>query len=375
MTTDPRPAPDSPTNPNSPDLDLDGPDPDSDLGLGLQLDGPDPGLFGPGSVSWRVMSDPVFALGGLRALFLQALYPRAMAGVAQNSDLNAPPWDRFLRTARYVHTVTFGTAADAERAATRVRAVHRALTATDPATGERFRLDDPDALLWVHVVEAESFLNTARRAGLRLTPADADRYYREQIRAAALVGIDPQTVPATAADVEAYYRGIRPALRLTPEAAHAARFLLWPPMSRSARLRGARAGWLALTATAFGLPPAWARRLFGLPGLAAADLPPAATARALRAAALLLPTPLRHGSPILQAARRRLADTDVGTGTITDTDTDDGTGTNSGAHANASSRIDANVGIGTNSAAGTDVNTPRGVASPAYRPSAAPRRA
>ncbi len=269
--------------------------------------GVDLGLFGPGSVSWRVMADPAFAIGGLRALFLQALYPRAMAGVAQNSDLTAPPWGRLLRTARYVHTVTFGTSEQAQRAGARVRAIHRALWATDPDGGQRFRLDDAEALLWVHVVEAESFLSTARRAGLRLTAQEVDLYYREQVRAARLVDIDPDVVPVTAQQVAQYYTRMRPRLRLTEQAAHAARFLLWPPMSAKAQLYGARAGWLAVTGTAFGLQPAWARRIYRLPGLPGGDVPPLVTARVLRAAAVRLPTPLRRGSPILQEARARAA--------------------------------------------------------------------
>jgi len=275
--------------------------------VAAQGNGVDLGLFGPGSISWRVMADPAFAIGGLRALFLQALYPRAMAGVAQNSDLSAPPWGRLLRTARYVHTVTFGTGEQAQRAGARVRAIHRALWAADPDSGERFRLDDVQALLWVHVVEAESFLSTARRAGLRLSAAEVDRYYREQVRAAQLVDIDPQLVPATVAQVADYYARMRPQLRLSDQAAHAARFLLWPPMSTKAQLYGARAGWLAVTGTAFGLLPGWARRLYRLPGLPGGDVPPAVTARLLRTAAMTLPTPLRRGSPILQEARARAA--------------------------------------------------------------------
>lgn len=285
-----------------------GPGSGLEAGAGCGADagpGPDLGLFGPGSVSWRVMADPVFAIGGLRALFLQALYPRAMAGVAQNTDLTAPPWGRLLRTARYVQTVTFGTSEQARVAGARVRAIHRALWAADPDGGQRFRLDDQQALLWVHVVEAESFLSTARRAGLRLTAQDVDRYYREQVRAAHLVGIDPATVPATVRQVASYYASMRPRLRLTAQASHAARYLLWPPMGAKPQLYGARAGWLAVTGTAFGLLPGWARRMYRLPGLPGGDVPAAATARLLRAAAVTVPTPLRRGSPILQEARAR----------------------------------------------------------------------
>ena len=54
----------------------------------------DPGLFGPDSITWRVQSDPVMWVAGLRALFLQATHPAAMAGVLDHSDFRADPWGR-----------------------------------------------------------------------------------------------------------------------------------------------------------------------------------------------------------------------------------------------------------------------------------------
>ncbi|MDQ0792065.1 uncharacterized protein (DUF2236 family) [Streptomyces sp. B1I3] len=47
---------------------------------------PDPGLFGPGSVTWQMHADPMMWVAGVRALYLQALHPRAVRGVMQNSD-------------------------------------------------------------------------------------------------------------------------------------------------------------------------------------------------------------------------------------------------------------------------------------------------
>lgn len=60
---------------------------------------------------------------------------------------------------------TYGTSAEVAAAGARVRRIHSRLTAFDPDTGERFRLDDPAALLWVHVGEVDSYLSVARRAG------------------------------------------------------------------------------------------------------------------------------------------------------------------------------------------------------------------
>ena len=55
-----------------------------------------------------------------------------------------------------------------------MRGIHKRLHGTDPDTGEDFRLDRPDLLLWVHCCEVDSFLSTAVRAGAPITPDDAD---------------------------------------------------------------------------------------------------------------------------------------------------------------------------------------------------------
>jgi len=265
----------------------------------------DLGFFGPQSISWKVHADPLFGAGGLRALFLQALHPRAMAGLAQNSDFQSAPWSRLMRTADYVVTVTFGTRAEARRVAGVVRGVHRRLTARDPVTGEQFGIDDPELLRWVHVVEAESFLSTARRGGLRLDADQVDRYYREQLQAAELIGLDPATVPCSAREVADYYERMRPQLAATAEARAAVRYLLWPPMPRRPSLVLARPGWMLLTGLGFSLMPGWARRLYGLPGLQVADLAPTVSVRVLKSLMTGLPTPLRESPPKIREAHRR----------------------------------------------------------------------
>ncbi|NBE83040.1 oxygenase MpaB family protein [Micromonospora rubida] len=278
------------------------------------MDSDDLGLFGPGSVTWKVHGEPILIVAGLRSLYLQALHPRAMAGVAQNSDYRADSWGRLVRTATYVATTIYGTTAEAEAAGARVRRLHARLRATDPATGEPFRVDDPELLCWVHVAEVESFLSTARRAGLRLTDAEVDGYYGEQRRVAALVGLDPADVPGTAAEVAEYYRRVRPDLRITREAAETAVFLTVPPipwkLSLPARvglnLGPARFAYLGVAGTAFALLPPWARRMYGGLGLPTTELSADLSVRALRLALAALPRRWREG-PMQQAAKARAA--------------------------------------------------------------------
>ena len=68
----------------------------------------DPGLFGPNSVSWKVMGDVSTFVGGVRALLLQALHPEVAAGVADHSEYETDPLGRLNRTSLFVTTVNYG---------------------------------------------------------------------------------------------------------------------------------------------------------------------------------------------------------------------------------------------------------------------------
>lgn len=277
----------------------------------------DLGLFGPDSVTWRVHAEPILFVGGLRALFLQALHPRAIAGVAQNSSYRHDPWGRLLRTAEYVVTTLYGTTAQAEESGRRIRARHARMTATDPDTGERFRVNAPELLRWVHVGEVDSYAQTARRAGLRLSRTEWDAYWAEQRRAAALVGLDPAAVPGSTAEAADYFDQMRPELRMTRDAAEALVFLSTPPPPwRSGGWRRAvlggfgrpafRVAGLGVAATAFGLLPPWARRLYGGFGLPTTDVAASLSARSLRLAMGALPRRLYEG-PVYRGAMDRAA--------------------------------------------------------------------
>ncbi|MEU9121529.1 oxygenase MpaB family protein [Streptomyces sp. NPDC048506] len=276
----------------------------------------DPGLFGPRSVTWQLHGDPMMWIAGVRALYLQALHPSAVRGVLQNSAAfqmddrgRRDAWGRLMRTADFVGTVTYGTTDAAERAGARVRGIHRRLTATDPATGERYRIDAPDLLLWVHCAEVDSYLHVLCRSGFPLSAAQADRYLREQRASARLVGLDPEGVPGDRAALAAYFDRVRSELALTPEARAVDDFLCRPPTP--APLVPARAvvwGWVARLA--YGALPAYAHELYGRPAP-----PPRAVTRRLRATGRLLraipPTvrwqlPPRH---ILRAVARLGPDT------------------------------------------------------------------
>src|SRR3569833_4148235 len=133
-------------------------------------------LFGPGSVTWRVMAEPVQLVGGFRALLLQALHPPSMWGTAQNSELMDPrtAWASLSRTVEFVRVRTYGTRDEVERGGRRVRNLHSRLIGLNLDTGETFPVDAPENLLWVHMGEVDSYLDVALRAGVPLSRSDAD---------------------------------------------------------------------------------------------------------------------------------------------------------------------------------------------------------
>jgi uncharacterized protein (DUF2236 family) len=236
----------------------------------------DAGLFGPDSVTWQLHSDPVMWIAGVRALYLQALHPRAVRGVVQNSDFRKDAWGRLLRTAGFVGGITYGTTAEAERAGARVRSIHRRLRATDPDTAEVYQLDESALLKWVHCAEIDSYLHIARRSGLPLTDAQADRYVDEQRVAARLVGLDPELAPADTAELADYFRTVRAELATGAESAEVTAFLRRPPVPLPlVPLR--RVVWGRAGALAYGTLPPFAHKLYGRP-----VPPPSVVTRRLR---------------------------------------------------------------------------------------------
>jgi uncharacterized protein (DUF2236 family) len=248
----------------------------------------DAGLYGPGSVTWRVNADPAMALAGLRALLLQAVHPLAMAGVAQHSDFQDDPWGRLFRTVDYVKTTSFGTTSEAQRAAAKVRGIHNRLAGIEPESGQAYRVNDPELLLWVHCCQVESFLSTTTRCGLKLTRSEQDTYYAEQVRNAKLIGV--RSAPSSAAEMADYFAAQRPSLRVTASAREAARFVLFPPMPTKVQLATpARPAWTLVASTAFAMLPRWARRMYRLPGLPTTDVAATLAGKAIRSGLLALP--------------------------------------------------------------------------------------
>ncbi|GAB3983025.1 oxygenase MpaB family protein [Actinoallomurus acanthiterrae] len=267
----------------------------------------DYGLFGPGSVTWKVMGEPVQMVGGFRALILQALHPPSMWGTAQNSDLMDPraAWSRLGRTIEFVRVRTYGTLEEVEHAGRRVRRLHSKLTGYHPVTGEIFRIDEPENLLWVHMGEVDSYLDIALRAGVPLTPEEADAFVDEQRRSGAVVGLDPAGIPASVAEMRAYYEEMRPRIFACKEAKQGLRRLYNPTVPR--RMLPLKLAAPSIATLVVATLPRWARRMYGLPATPLEDLWATTTLKALYRGTQVVPEQWIY-SPDARRARRLTRD-------------------------------------------------------------------
>lgn len=263
---------------------------------------PDPGLFGPGSVTWRVMAEPLLMLGAGRALLMQAAHPLVAEGAIDHSTYATDPFGRFERTVEWVTVVCFGTTAEARGISRRVNRLHtpvRGRLAPDHATdalsgGAEYSGRDPELLQWVHATFVDTMLVAHQAFVGGLSDADADTFVREWDAVAALMGVPASMLWRDRASLRAYVEeSVRSGVVAPGEGSRlVAETVLNPPVS--ARLRPA---WALLGFTTVGLLPETLRRGYRIgwtPAHSAAHRALRGTVRGLRPA---LPVRLRT-SPV-----------------------------------------------------------------------------
>ncbi len=171
------------------------------------------GFFPADSMVRRLHRERVVAFSGLRALFMQACEPLGVVGFEQHSIIFDDPRTRLLRTDERMSRIYFGTAEQADRTGRIVRAMHRrvrGVTEEDygpiPA-GTEYDASDPALGLWVLATLADSALLYYERVIGALDPDDRQRYWAEYRRVGELLGLPPDSMPATVADLRDYLDG------------------------------------------------------------------------------------------------------------------------------------------------------------------------
>lgn len=232
---------------------------------------PDPGLFGPDSVTWRVMREPILLMGAGRALLMQAAHPLVAQGAIDHSNYASDPYGRLERTVEWVTVVCFGTTEEATRATARVVALHRRVKGHVPAptatkqvpSGTAYTADDPELLRWVHASFVETMLATHDALVGGLHEEERDAFVHEWDAVAALFGLPRRLLWRDARAMRTYVRRQveRGPARPGPGSRTVAETVLRPPVSSPALRPAAE----LLAFVAVGLLPDPVRRGYGLP--------------------------------------------------------------------------------------------------------------
>ncbi len=214
--------------------------------------------FGPDSITWLIMSDWSTMIGGVESLFVQTLHPPTMAGVADHSNYKDDPFGRLHRTANFIGTTTFSSAAEAERLVKAIRKIHSRVTGTTP-DGVPYEANDPHNLAWVHCTEVDGFLRAFQRYGsVPITDAEADQYVAEMARVGEALGVID--APRSVTELDDRLLRYLPELKFGGQARESVRWLMFPPNKI-----GAQAGYSIILTSAINLLPSWARRKLWLP--------------------------------------------------------------------------------------------------------------
>jgi uncharacterized protein (DUF2236 family) len=271
---------------------------------------PDPGLFGPDSVTWVVMREPRLLVAAGRALLLQAANPLVAQGAIEHSTYKSDPYGRLERTVRWVTVVCFGTTKEAERVSARVNGLHRPVAGVLPAAnatrrvpaGTPYSASDPALLRWVHASFVDTMLVAHDALVGSLTQKERDTFVREWDAVARLMGLSRrQTWPDAAALRRYVDKEVRTG-QAVPGAGsrEVAETVLHPPVSSPM----VRPGMDALAFIATGLLPPELRRGYRLRWTPAHAAAFAALTRSVRLATAGMPRRLRI-SPVYDLALAR----------------------------------------------------------------------
>jgi uncharacterized protein (DUF2236 family) len=151
---------------------------------------------------WRLNREVALGFGLGRALLLQVAHPWVAQAVADHSTFRERPLDRLIATVIAAELLVFGSRAQADTTAGRLRRMHGQITGVLQEdlgvwkAGTPYRADDPDALLWVLVTLLDTTVRVYEACLGRLDAGTVRAYLAEGARLGAMLGVPEQSVPA-----------------------------------------------------------------------------------------------------------------------------------------------------------------------------------
>lgn len=161
----------------------------------------DVGYFGPDSAMWLINREVVVGLGFARAVLMQLAHPWVAQAIVDHSSWETQPLDRLLATAMAAEVLVFGSRAQADATAARIRKIHMRVRGTLPEDvgrwkkGTPYRADDPEALLWVLATLLDTALVVYEACFGRLPARTVAAYLQDGARLGELLGVPRELVP------------------------------------------------------------------------------------------------------------------------------------------------------------------------------------
>lgn len=171
------------------------------------------GFFAADSMVRRLHRERLVLFSGVRALLMQACDPLAVVGFRRHSIIFDDPQARLLRTDERMSRIYFGGREEAEETGRIVQAMHRRVRGKTPARygpiakGTPYDASDPELGLWVLATLADSALVYYERIFGSLDPDERERYWSEYRRVGKLLGLSPDSMPATHPELKEYIDG------------------------------------------------------------------------------------------------------------------------------------------------------------------------
>ena len=185
---------------------------------GLPQGGPPPaekvdGFFAADSMVRRLHRERLVLFSGVRALLMQACDPLGVVGFQRHSIIFDDPQVRLQRTDERMSRIYFGAAEEAEETGRVVQAMHRRVRGKTPARygpiakGTPYDASEPKLGLWVLATLADSALVYYERIFGSLSSLERERYWSEYRQVGELLGLPPESMPATYPDLRDYIDG------------------------------------------------------------------------------------------------------------------------------------------------------------------------
>ncbi len=228
---------------------------------------PDAGIFGPGSMTWRLHTEQWLIAAGARAFLMQAAHPVVAQGALDHSRFAEDPYGRVYNTVSAMTVLIFGSTKEANSMAQRINRLHHTVTGTVSETaglhraGTPYSAMDAPALLWVHAAFVDSILSAYSHFVGPLSEADKEAYWQESLRYARRLGLTDADLPSSYPALQSYMREAIATgeVAVGPGARAIARTILYPPMPVWRRPL-----WAIVQSMTIGQLPATLRRQYGI---------------------------------------------------------------------------------------------------------------